>query len=300
MDWVETTGKSIDEATDRALAHLGVHRDDAEVEVIEEPKAGLFGRIRGEARVRARVRPAGPRPKRSRRSGGHEDRPRNDRPRGEKSRAPKTGENEASRRERSVSSESIRKEKDTNNGARRPKQGAPDSAPKTEKSSSKEDTMAEGISLAEQGSIAKEFLVGLLASMNIVAEVTVKELDEETVELLVNADPPTELGVLVGPRGTTLQALQEVTRTVVQSKSPSRTDRILVDVAQYRERRVAALGRFAQQVAQEVADTGEERALEPMSAADRKAVHDALSENSSVVTRSEGEEPRRFVVVAPA
>ena len=56
MDWVETTGKSIEEATDRALAHLGVHRDDAEVEVIEEPKAGLFGRVRGEARVRARVR----------------------------------------------------------------------------------------------------------------------------------------------------------------------------------------------------------------------------------------------------
>ena len=76
MDWVETTGKSIDEATDRALAHLGVHRDDAEVEILEEPKAGLFGRIRGEARVRARVRPAGPRPKRSRRSGGREDRPR--------------------------------------------------------------------------------------------------------------------------------------------------------------------------------------------------------------------------------
>jgi len=70
--------------------------------------------------------------------------------------------------------------------------------------------------------------------MNIQAEITVKELDEETVELSVNASPPTELGVLVGPRGTTLQALQEVTRTVVQAKSPSRTDRILVDVAQYR------------------------------------------------------------------
>jgi spoIIIJ-associated protein len=160
--------------------------------------------------------------------------------------------------------------------------------------------MAEGISLAEQGSIAKEFLEGLLASMNIAAAVSVKELDEETIELSVNADPPTELGVLVGPRGTTLQALQEVTRTVVQSKSPSRTDRILVDVAQYRERRVVALGRFAQQVAQEVSDTGEERALEPMSAADRKAVHDALTENPLVTTRSEGEEPRRFVVVVPA
>jgi spoIIIJ-associated protein len=160
--------------------------------------------------------------------------------------------------------------------------------------------MAEGISLAEQGSIAKEFLVGLLASMNMSAEVTVKELDEETVELSVNADPPTELGVLVGPRGTTLQALQEVTRTVVQSKSPGRTDRILVDVAQYRERRVAALTRFALQVAQEVSDTGEERALEPMSAADRKAIHDALTDNEAVTTRSEGEDPRRFVVVVPA
>ncbi len=160
--------------------------------------------------------------------------------------------------------------------------------------------MAEGISLAEQGTIAKEFLQGLLASMNITADVSVTEIDDETVELAVNATPPTELGILVGPRGVTLQALQEVTRTVVQSKSPGRTDRILVDVAQYRERRVAALGRFAEKVAQEVVETGEERALEPMSAADRKAVHDALSGRDDVVTRSEGEEPRRFVVIAPA
>src|ERR1019366_4581618 len=286
MDWVETTGKSIEEATDRALAHLGVHRDDAEVEVMEEPKAGLFGRVRGEARVRARVRPSGPRPKRSRRSGGREERPRTGASRSETPRAPRNESEPRRERERS--------------GSRRQTEGGVKTAPRTIKSPSKEDTMAEGISLAEQGSIAKEFLEGLLASMNIQAEITVKELDEETVELSVNANPPTELGVLVGPRGTTLQALQEVTRTVVQAKSPGRTDRILVDVAQYRERRVAALGRFAQQVALEVVETGEERALEPMSAADRKAVHDALSENEAVVTRSEGEDPRRFVVVAPA
>jgi spoIIIJ-associated protein len=282
MEWVETTGKTVDEAMDRALAHLGVHRDDAEVEVLEEPKAGLFGRVRGEARVRARVRPSGPRPKRSRRSGERE-RParvsggREERPRGEKKQG---GE--------------VRREKSAPRSTSAPK------SPRVAKSPVKEDSMAEGISLAEQGAIAKEFLIGLLVSMEIKAEVSVKELDEETVELSVNANPPTELGVLVGPRGTTLQALQEVTRTVVQSKSPSRTDRILVDVAQYRERRVAALGRFAQQVATEVVETGEERALEPMSAADRKAVHDALSENDQVVTRSEGEDPRRFVVVSPA
>lgn len=290
MDWVETTGKSIDEATDRALAHLGVHRDDAEVEILEEPKAGLFGRIRGEARVRARVRPAGPRPKRSRRAGTREDRPRNGEGRDIKDRGPKSKPDEGDRLR-------IPREKVVPN---RTKQESNVPIARSTKTSSKESGMAEGITLKEQGEIGKGFLEGLLSSMNIHAEVTVREIDEETVELAVNATPPTELGVLVGPRGTTLQALQEVTRTVVQSKSPGRTDRILVDVAQYRERRVAALGRFAAQVAQEVIETGEERALEPMSAADRKAVHDALSEQSTVVTRSEGEEPRRFVVVSPA
>ncbi|HVA53167.1 MAG TPA: RNA-binding cell elongation regulator Jag/EloR [Acidimicrobiales bacterium] len=285
MEWVETTGKTIEEAMDRALAHLGVHRDDAEVEVLEEPKAGLFGRVRGEARVRARVRPSGPRPKRSRRSGGE----RNDRPRSS------TGRTERARAEKKPEGEPRQeKERSSTRSSSNPRNQ------RSEKRPLKEDSMAEGISLAEQGAIAKEFLVGLLASMEITAEVSVKEIDAETVELSVNADPATELGVLVGPRGTTLQALQEVTRTVVQSKSPSRTDRILVDVAQYRERRVAALGRFAQEVAADVVESGEERALEPMSAADRKAVHDALSENENVVTRSEGEDPRRFVVVSPA
>jgi spoIIIJ-associated protein len=287
MDWVETTGKSIDEATDRALAHLGVHRDDAEVEVLEEPKAGLFGRVRGEARVRARVRPASPRPKRSRRSNDRNDRSRSSE-RNERSKAQKQ-QNEGER--------SAPREKAEGN---RQKQGEAKKAPRQEKTAPKENNMAENISLAEQGVIAKDFLTGLIASMKITAEVTVKEIDAETVEISINANPPTELGILVGPRGTTLQALQEVTRTVVQAKSPGRTDRILVDVAQYRERRVAALGRFAEQVAQEVIETGEERALEPMSAADRKAIHDSLTANTAVVTRSEGDDPRRFVVIAPA
>jgi spoIIIJ-associated protein len=160
--------------------------------------------------------------------------------------------------------------------------------------------MAVGISLAEQGQIGKTFLEGLLEAMSLEAQVAVREIDDETVEIAIDATPPTELGLLVGPRGTTLQALQEITRTVVQAKSPGRTDRILVDVARYRERRVAALGRFANQIADDVISSGEERVLEPMSAADRKAVHDALTDREGVVTRSEGEDPRRFVVVAPA
>ncbi|HUI03612.1 MAG TPA: Jag N-terminal domain-containing protein, partial [Acidimicrobiales bacterium] len=66
MEWVETTGRTIDEAKDAALDQLGVDETDAEFVIVSEPKAGLFGRMRGEARVRARVRPTSPRPTRGR------------------------------------------------------------------------------------------------------------------------------------------------------------------------------------------------------------------------------------------
>src|SRR5262249_47792537 len=67
MEWVETTGRTVEEAKELALDQLGVLEDDAEFDVVEEPRPGLFGRIRGEARVRARVRPTQPRPKTDRR-----------------------------------------------------------------------------------------------------------------------------------------------------------------------------------------------------------------------------------------
>jgi spoIIIJ-associated protein len=75
---------------------------------------------------------------------------------------------------------------------------------------------------------------------------------------------------------------------------------IHVDVAGYRERRRQALAEFARQVAAEVKETGEERAMEPMGAADRKVVHDTISDIAGVDTTSEGEDPRRRVVVLPA
>ncbi len=280
MDWVETTGKTVEEASQKALQHLGVGHSDADIEVLEEPKQGLFGRVRGEARVRARVRPVGPRPKRTRQN----------RPEGRRNGDKKTD----NRKNDGGSTADTPKERPVKERAEKKP------VEKKNPTTPKEGTVAEGISLAEQAQVAKSFLEGLLEAMEITATVSVNEIDAETVELAVNANPPTELGVLVGPKGTTLQALQEITRTVVQAKSPAKTDRILVDVAQYRERRVAALGRFALQVAEEVRSSGEERALEPMSPADRKAVHDALTEQADIITRSEGEEPRRFVVIALA
>src|SRR5207245_624413 len=71
MEWVETTGPTVDAAKDAALDQLGVDEQDAEFEVLEVPKTGLFGRLRSEARVRARVRPATPRPKDDRRERRH-------------------------------------------------------------------------------------------------------------------------------------------------------------------------------------------------------------------------------------
>lgn len=157
--------------------------------------------------------------------------------------------------------------------------------------------MVEGVTLEEQAAVAKEFLEGLMDQYGFDASIETRVLDEETVELAADGEG---MGVLVGPKGTTLAALQDVTRTVVQRRFPSRTDRILVDVVGYRERRAAALQRFSGQVAAEVLESGTERALEPMSPADRKVVHDAVNEIDGVVTRSEGEDPDRYIVIAPA
>ena len=157
--------------------------------------------------------------------------------------------------------------------------------------------MAEGMTLQEQAEVARVFLEGLMERLGLEGSVDTRVLDEETVEVAATGE---ELGILVGPRGSTLAALQDVTRTVVQRRFPSKTDRILVDVAGYRERRAAALQRFSKQVAEEVLASGEERALEPMSPPDRKVVHDTINEIDGVATRSEGEDPSRYIVIAPA
>ncbi len=157
--------------------------------------------------------------------------------------------------------------------------------------------MAEGMTLEEQGEVGRAFVSGLLDELGMEGTVESRILDEETVEIAATGE---DLGMLVGPRGSTLLALQDLTRAVVQRQCPSRTDRILVDVAGYRERRSAALTRFSMQIAEEVLASGQEKALEPMSPADRKTVHDAVNEIEGVVTRSEGEDPNRHIVISPA
>jgi spoIIIJ-associated protein len=310
VEWVEISGRTLEEAKELALEHLGVAEGDAELIVLAEPKVGLFGRTRGEARVRARVRPVGPRPKRQRRPrkpttegrgqrNGEQGRPSAEgQPPARVKREAGQGEGTAEarppgsgRRRRSRSSTSTGRS--DANGSGRAEAG--DRASRNG-DQEKEAEMAEGVTLEEQAAAAREFMEGLLEAYGYEASVDIRVVDEETVEVAATGN---ELGLLVGPRGATLAALQDVTRTVVQHRFPTRTDRILVDVAGYRQRRVAALQRFSRQIADEVLESGTERALEPMSPADRKVVHDTVNDIEGLATRSEGEDSSRHVVIAP-
>ncbi len=152
-------------------------------------------------------------------------------------------------------------------------------------------------SLDEQRETVREFLDGLVDAFGATATVEVEEVDEDTLEARVVGD---DLGLLIGPKGATLQAVQEITRTVVQrAAEPGRGARVRVDIGGYREHRSEALGRFTRQVAEQVLSGGDAVALEPMSAPDRKVVHDAVNEIDGVVSSSEGDDPDRRVVISP-
>lgn len=141
----------------------------------------------------------------------------------------------------------------------------------------------------------RRFLEGLVDRFGVTATVRVNtDPEERVVEAAVEGD---ELGLLVGPKGTTLQAIQELARSAVSHGSGTR---LRVDVAAYRRRRAEALARFARSVGEQVLSTGTATSLEPMGAADRKVVHDTINTMEGLRTVSEGEDPRRHVVILPA
>jgi spoIIIJ-associated protein len=152
------------------------------------------------------------------------------------------------------------------------------------------------VALEEQGQVAQDFLRGLMDELGLGAAIRVARPDEDTLELGLEGD---DLGVLIGQKGATLFALQDLTRTVVQRRTGASNGRLLVDVGGYRQKRHQALARFAEQVAEQVRSSGSRRAMEPMNASDRKVVHDTINRIDGVQTTSEGEDPRRYVVVLP-
>jgi spoIIIJ-associated protein len=263
VEWVEVTGRSVEEAKEAALDQLGVDEQEAEFEVLEEPRGGFLGRLRPEARVRARVLPTAPRPKLDRRD-RRDRRPGRDR---SQARPARTARAPAP-------------------AARAARQPAPE----------KEGVMTEAPTLAEEAEAAKEFLVGLLDALDADATVSSRIIEDETIEVSVTGG---DLGLLIGPKGQTLAAVQELTRTVVQRRLGGRRGRLLIDVAEYRKKRRAALERFTTEVAAQVLASGVATVLEPMTPPDRKVVHDTVNGIEGVSTSSEGEEPNRRVAITP-
>jgi len=273
MEWVETTGKTLEEAKERALDRLGIGPADAEFQVLDEPLTGLFGRLRREARVRARVKPATVRPKQERR-----------RPKRAESRPPRPTV----------------------------KQGGPAASNATP--SSKESPMSddphpadsvgsgdpeptEDVDVGAVARAAEQFAAGLLDAFGLHGEATsTTEGHEIDVHIEAQGDG---LGLLIGPGGRTLLAIQDLARVAAQRRLGDHQTRLRIDIAGYREKRRVALERFSHHVAELVKTSGVARSLDPMPSADRKVVHDTLATIDGVATRSEGEDPYRRIIVTP-
>lgn len=335
MEWVEIRGETLELAKERALDQLGVAIEDAEFEIVQVPESRWLGLKKTEARVRARVRPTQPRAKREggrprRGRKGEESKGRSSsRSRsngnassgsaaasseGETKASGRGGDRQPAKRGRhggesaAAAPQGVAAESDASSSAAptRNEQPAPKSKaasedrersrPKKKERAVSDQTREELVPIDEQTEMVESFLGGVLAGFGLEGDVSTEVVDGDVQADITGAN----LGLLIGPKGGTIRALQEVTRAAAQRHADGReTHRINVDVAGYRERRREALGDFARRQAESVRAEGRRVALEPMGSADRKAVHDAVLDIDGVRSISEGDDPRRRVVLIP-
>jgi spoIIIJ-associated protein len=149
---------------------------------------------------------------------------------------------------------------------------------------------------SEEAGLAAEFVSRSLAAMEIRARTTIEESADAIVVTLAGDD----LGALIGRHGQTLDALQYLANALAHKAFGEDRHRITVDAGGYRDRRARTIEAIAERSAEQAAGTGRRVELEPMSAVERKLVHELLKEDPAVTTTSEGTEPNRHVVVVPA
>ena len=314
-EWIEVRASTVDAAKERALDLLGIPADDAEFEVMVDAGKQLFGLRRTDARVRARVRPARPRPKdgsrgqRRERSSGRDRAKRGRRGKSGNGGRGDDGDGSTGDGRQAVAGSDAGTGGGSGSGRKQPNGDSAGPGAKTTRNKRRktkdvprreqEDAVStEEMSMTEQAAEVGTFLEGLLEAFDLDGQVVVGEVEDDTVTVDVQGQG---LGLLIGPRGQTMSAVHELTKTVLQRSSGLGPRlRVRLDVAGYRQRRREALANFVRAQAAEVTASGMARALEPMNAADRKVVHDTVNELTGVSTVSDGDEPRRRVIIVPS
>ena len=257
--YIDVTGKTEDEAISKALEQLGLDRDDVSVEILERAKSGFLGLGSCPAKVRV--------------SYGEEEEPvvipaaPEKKPEQPKKPAP---EKRPERKPKPEKPEKVEK--------------APKAAPVQDLGEEVDDEKAQAI---------RKFLTGLLAQMESEAEVKVYQPEKGRYKVILEGQ---NLGALIGRRGETLDAIQQLT-----SYSVNRTGgrvRVQLDAEGYRDKREQSLQHLAKKVAGKVVKYRRSVTLEPMNAYERHVIHTALQDVPGVTTYSTGVDPNRRVIVA--
>ena len=270
--FIDVTGKTEDEAISRALEQLKLDRDDVSVEILERAKAGFLGLGSCPAKVRVSYgeddAPAPEQPKVMEKV--REDKPKAEKPKADKPRTEKKPAEKSQRRE-----EPVKKE-----------------APKTEEVPFVPVDLGEEVN-DDRAQEIKKFLSGLLQQMEVTAEVKVYLPEKGRYKVILEGQG---LGAIIGRRGETLDAIQQLTSYSV-NRTGSRV-RVQLDAENYRAKREQSLERLANKVAAKVVKYRRSVTLEPMNAYERHVIHTALQEVPGVTTYSTGVDPNRRVIVA--
>lgn len=268
---IEVRARTVDLAVEAAMQELGItDRERLEIKVITEPTKGFLGIGGQDAVVLIKPRP----PSRERR-----------RRRGRKG-------NGGQEQDRSQGRHETGKNGGRNGGQRKPRAEKRPERPAEREKNVPDDRPV--LSVEEQARIAREFLEGLVDAYGLEGTVTTRVEDDDVIVADVSGD---QTEALVGVRGSVRAAIHEITRTVLQRHGQD-SARLRLDIAGYAERRRQALTIYAEQLIDQLAAEGGEIMLEPMSPADRKVIHDVASAHPGVTSYSEGEPPRRYVVLS--
>jgi len=293
VEWVEVRGKDVAVAVAAAVEELGLAGPDAaDVEVLQQPERGFLGMGGQDAIVRVKPKQS---PTRHRKRGGR------GRGNGRSSGSKRDQRESKSSGGNSQKSGATKPQRSSTGGDKKPRNDQPRRQRQPQRRNAaaarpqreKEPKVEVEVDRGEQAEMVKDFLVGLLDAFGLDGDVECKV--EEDIILANITGEQTE--ALVGPKGAILQSIMELSRTIVQRKSQAGA-RIRLDIGGYTERRREALRIYTGRLVEKVTEEGGETMLEPMNAADRKVVHDAAADLGGVRTFSEGEEPRRSVVIA--